>query len=393
MQNNNIKLKIALLSVCLVTASLNAITANIPEIAATFSTIPLYIIELIATIPSFFQMIGVLGGKSIALRIGHKKSIMLGLAMCGIGGVLPVFIQNFVLIFSTRCLLGLGCGLISSALLTLIIHFFNGETRSAMIGFTGSVGGLGSALSSFIAGRLLVWGWNASFAVYFSAFAVLLLITAFVPDARLTASIQASPQSSNRRHSCQSWIPLIAFTLLSFTSTLLATFFIVKASTLITSTGLGSAQDGSLAITFISIGSLLAGAMYGKLYARMKDAALALFYVVSAAGLFCGIFSSLAIIYIGSFLIGWGLIAFSPYFQEKVSQAFPHFGETGTSMILISQALGAFAAPYYGNLLSLFTSQLNTQFFLTGVIYLLLAAIAGMLGFSNKNKQNRRDSA
>lgn len=56
MQNSNTRLKIALLSVYLVIASLNAITANIPEIAKTFSTVPLYVIELIATVPSLFQM-------------------------------------------------------------------------------------------------------------------------------------------------------------------------------------------------------------------------------------------------------------------------------------------------------------------------------------------------
>ena len=383
MQNSNTKLKIALLSVYLVTASLNAITANIPEIALTFSTVPLYIIELIATVPSLFQMLGVLVGKQVAARIGYKNSVVLGLLLCGVGGVIPVFIRNFALIFVTRCLFGLGCGLISSVMLTLIIHFFSGDTRSAMIGFTGSVGGLGSALSSFVAGRLLVFGWNASFAVYFTAFAVMLLIITLVPHVQ-HADNAADAQQPGSHSTRKNWLLLILLTLLSFTSTLLATFFIIKASTLITSTGLGTAQHGSLAITFISVGSLLAGAMYGKLYARMKEKALVLFYIVSAAGLFCGVIASLPVIYIGSFLIGWGLIAFSPYFQEKASRDFAHFGETATSAILVSQALGAFAAPYYGNLVALLTSDLSAQFLLTGALYLVLAAIAFALSFRRR---------
>lgn len=380
--NRNTRLKIALLSVYLVTASLNAITANIPEMAKTFSTVPLYVIELIATIPSLFQMLGVLCGSAVTNRISHKNSVLLGLLMCGVGGTVPLLIQNFVLLFITRCLFGLGCGLISSVMLAMLIHFFTGETRSTMIGLTGSVGGLGSALSSFAAGQLLAFGWHVSFAVYFTAFAVFALILVFVPSVpRQTADKQATRSHAARR---SGWAALTGVTLLSFTSTLLATFFIIKSSTLITETGIGTAQDGSLAITFFSLGSLLAGAMYGKLYARLRAKALVLFYIVSALGLFSGLMPSLPVVYAGSVLIGWGLIAFTPYFQEKASRDFSDFGKTATTCILVSQALGAFVAPYYGNILQAVTPVLTSQFAVTGGLYLVLAVVAAAMSLRRK---------
>lgn len=380
--NRNTRLKIALLSVYLVTASLNAITANIPEMAKTFSTVPLYVIELIATIPSLFQMLGVLCGSVVTNRISHKSSVLLGLLMCGVGGTVPLLIQNFVLLFVTRCLFGLGCGLITSVMLAMLIHFFTGETRSTMIGLTGSVGGLGSALSSFVAGQLLAFGWHVSFAVYFTAFAVFALILAFVPSVpRQTADKQTAHSHAARR---SGWAALTGVTLLSFTSTLLATFFIIKSSTLITETGIGTAQDGSLAITFFSLGSLLAGAMYGKLYARLRAKALVLFYIVSALGLFSGLMPSLPVVYAGSVLIGWGLIAFTPYFQEQASRDFSNFGKTATTCILVSQALGAFAAPYYGNILQAVTPVLTSQFAVTGGLYLVLAVVAAAMSLRRK---------
>ena len=127
--------------------------------------------------------------------------------------------------------------------------------------------------------------------------------------------------------------------------------------------------------------------MYGKLYAKLKAKALVLFYIVSAAGLLCGVVRSLAVIYIGAVLIGWGLIAFTPYFQEKVSRDFSHFGETGTSFILVSQALGAFAAPYYGNLLQAVHPVLTAQFAITGGLYICLAAIALILSIRSAQNQ------
>lgn len=89
-----------------------------------------------------------------------------------------------------------------------------------------------------------------------------------------------------------------------------------------------------------------------------------------------GVIASLPVICIGAFLIGWGLIAFSPCFQENAGRDFGHFSECATSAILILQALGAFAAPYYVNLAALLMTDLPAQFFLTGALYLVLAAIA-----------------
>lgn len=65
-QNKNPILKIALLSTCLVSVSLNAVTGLIPEMAAVFPTVSLSTIELIATVLSLFQMVGVLGEQVIA---------------------------------------------------------------------------------------------------------------------------------------------------------------------------------------------------------------------------------------------------------------------------------------------------------------------------------------
>lgn len=77
-QNNNLKLKIALLSTCLVSASLNAVTGLVPEMAKAFPAIPLSAIELIATVPSLFQMVGVLGGQFTAKKLGYKGTMALG---------------------------------------------------------------------------------------------------------------------------------------------------------------------------------------------------------------------------------------------------------------------------------------------------------------------------
>ena len=87
-QKKGISLKIALLSTCFVTASINAITANIPEMTKSFPDVPLYVIELLTTVPSLFQMLGVLCGGLIAKRLGYKGTLLLGGLARGLGLVL-----------------------------------------------------------------------------------------------------------------------------------------------------------------------------------------------------------------------------------------------------------------------------------------------------------------
>lgn len=354
-------LKFSLLSVYLITASLNAITANIPEMAKTFSSFPLYTIELIATVPSLFQMLGILVGGSVTKKLSLKHTVLFGLLCCAIGGSLPLLIQNFYVIFVTRCVFGLGCGFITTCMLSIIMALFEGNERSSMIGMTGSFGGLGSALSSFVAGRLLVFGWNKSFAVYLLGFIVFALVLFVVPNVQDTKSTVQQQSASTSKP--------IGLTILAFLSTLLATFYVIKISTLITSNHIGSAADGSLAITFFSLGSLLAGAMYGKIYAKMKDMCLVLFYVVCAVGFIFVWIPSLVVIYISAVIVGWGMIAFTPYFQDAVARKYSH---SYTIYILIAQALGAFIAPYLGAGYDTLTTNITIQFMFCAIGYALL---------------------
>lgn len=155
------------------------------------------------------------------------------------------------------------------------------------------------------------------------------------------------------------------------------TFFVIKCSTLIISLGYGSSSDGSILIMIISAGSLISGAMYGKIYSKIKQMSLVLFYIVTALSfIIAGLFDNMLMMLVASFLLGFGLMAFVPYLQEQAHILFGHFGELATSMILVSQSLGAFLAPYFGTIFDIFTSNLSMQFIIVGGIYCALSVIS-----------------
>jgi MFS family permease len=377
MAKNRTLMKVSLLSTCLIWASINAITANIPEMAKSFSDVDLYMVELIATVPSLFQMLSVLLSAPIAKRFGLKNTCSLGLLLCGVFGVLPIFVQDFYVVFASRCVFGVGCGLIVSNALSLIIEFFEGPERSSVIGLQGSVGGLGSAVTALVAGRLLAFGWNWSFVVYALAFFVLALFNFGVPAGGAAKETQETTSAAGRGGSVGYLVLQAAF---MFCSILTLTLFVVKASTYIVDAGLGDAQQGSLAITLVSVGSLVAGALYGKIRSALSDFALVVFMAIGAAGFaVAALFSSFAAVMVASFLIGYSMMALVPHLQENVSVRCADLGQVGTNTILVAQALGAFGAPYLGTFLARFVPGLPGQFLVCGVIFCVLAVVAWVM--------------
>ena len=375
---NNLILKLAILSCCFVTASLNAIAGNIPAMAADMPEIPLSLIELVTTIPSLFSMLAVLFSSKIASTIGYKKIVLLGSLIAGIFGTVPVILNNIWLTLLARGIFGFGCGLITSAMLILIIFFFEGEQRSSMIGLQGSAGGLASLVTAFIGGRLLAISWHASFLVYLFGFLVFLAVLFFIPH---VGSIRTSAAGGNESHSTADWFRLISLGLLTFVSVALATVFVVKCSSLAALKEIGGSSIGSLLVMCISAGSLLAGFIYGNMKGILKRLSLPVFYLICAAGFALAYISGNAfLMMISAFLLGFGYLAFVPFLQERVSTKFAAFGAAGTTVILVFQGLGAFIAPYAGTLLSVFTQSLNMQFLICGVLYIALAGVGFIIG-------------
>jgi len=91
--------KLTLLSISLLLTSANAISMTIPMIQANFPDISQTTIESLVTVPSFTMMIFVLLSGFISSKIGSKKTVMLGLLLSLVGGVFPLFTQNFTLIY------------------------------------------------------------------------------------------------------------------------------------------------------------------------------------------------------------------------------------------------------------------------------------------------------
>ena len=372
-------LKIALLSVSMLVAVAPAINANIPAMKEAFPQIPLSMVEMITTIPSLFLMISVLTSGFIAKKIGYKQTIMLGLGIVAISGIIPVFIGNFYLVLFSRAALGFGIGLFNSLLIGLISYFFDGNERTTLIGYHEALGGLGGMLITYIAGQLMHVNWQAPFISYAIAIPVFFIFWKVIPKVKTEDILHKNTKQVvvNDGKEGNFSIVFVFMILIVIGATLNMTMGI-KVSSLIVEQGYGSASDASTVIMLLSLGAMISGFLFGKMYNIFKNYIMSVGFTITALAMFIiGISNTSWMTVLGGFLVGFGFRVMMPCLTNIVNSSHLKNPTLATSLLLVAYNLGSAFAPYGSIFIQKFswTSDLRGVFYVDGIGFICLAVI------------------
>ena len=372
-------LKIALLSVSMLVAVAPAINANIPAMKEAFPQIPLSMVEMITTIPSLFLMISVLTSGFIAKKIGYKQTIMLGLGIVAIAGIIPVFIGNFYLVLFSRAALGFGIGLFNSLLIGLISYFFDGNERTTLIGYHEALGGLGGMLITYIAGQLMHVNWQAPFISYAIAIPVFFIFWKVIPKVKTEDILHKNTKQVvvNDGKEGKFSIVFVFMILIVIGATLNMTMGI-KVSSLIVEQGYGSASDASTVIMLLSLGAMISGFLFGKMYKIFKNYIMSVGFTITALAMFIiGISNTSWMTVLGGFLVGFGFRVMMPCLTNIVNSSHLKNPTLATSLLLVAYNLGSAFAPYGSMIIQKFswTNDLRSVFYVDGIGFICLALI------------------
>lgn len=372
-------LKIALLSVSMLVAVAPAINANIPAMKEAFPQIPLSMVEMITTIPSLFLMISVLTSGFIAKKIGYKQTIMLGLGIVAISGIIPVFIGNFYLVLFSRAALGFGIGLFNSLLIGLISYFFDGNERTTLIGYHEALGGLGGMLITYIAGQLMHVNWQAPFISYAIAIPVFFIFWKVIPKVKTEDILHKNTKQVvvNDGKEGNFSIVFVFMILIVIGATLNMTMGI-KVSSLIVEQGYGSASDASTVIMLLSLGAMISGFLFGKMYKIFKNYIMSVGFTITALAMFIiGISNTSWMTVLGGFLVGFGFRVMMPCLTNIVNSSHLKNPTLATSLLLVAYNLGSAFAPYGSMIIQKFswTNDLRGVFYVDGIGFICLALI------------------
>ena len=361
--------KFSLLSISILLMSHLAISPVIPNLYKFYhesnQNIGLASVESLATIPAMMITIFVLLSNGVIKFIGKKNTVLLGLLLIFIFGIVPAFTTNFKVVLISRLFLGAGIGLFNSLSISMISDFFDEEHRGTMIGLRTAFLNIGKALTTFISGYLLIYGIQYTFLVYALALPIFVIFLLFVPNAE---------NVNNKKVSIKFHKETIFLTLLTFLVGISYMGATIKIPTLLAEKYHYQPDVSRNLLTILALSGILSGVIFGILVKRFKNLTLPIMlsFMTIGSGLFA-LTNNIVIFYIAAIFIGIsfvGTMSFNFfYISKKLENKFINFA---TSIILVGGNIGVILTPVVLTKIpeALYLEKYTTPFFITTTLML-----------------------
>ncbi|MFS1176164.1 MFS transporter [Enterococcus lactis] len=376
--------KVAILSISLMLTSSQAINGVIPQMKQSLG-ISQSQSELLGTAPSITVILFILLSSYFAKRIGMKKTIILGLLLAGIGGIIPVFTATFQTVLISRVILGAGLGVYNSLAVTYISSLYSGNTRATLLGIRNSMEALGQTILIFLAGVLVNINWTASFLVYAIAFPVALLFALKVPEIRDENS--DIPENHVKEKMNPMVFALVLFAILLVMNSIAISVRFASIATEIK----GVNFNASNYLALMPILGILAGFMFGPINKWIGKGTLYLgiiFFIISNL-LIAVSNGNMTFLLTGLFLSSiTGSWCFPFIFSNLDKVTTKNTINFATSLIFIGCNIGNFIAPIAMQLAQFLTrsTNLTAPFFVFAGIFIVILFVT----FFATNKKNTR---
>ena len=353
-KTNNLGLKLGILATSLLISDATAISVTVAPMEATFSNISATTVESLVTIPSFSMLLFILLSNFVIRLIGKKKTVLLGLSMAFVGGVLPAFVTSFPAIIFCRFLLGAGVGTYNTLAVGLISDFFTGVEQKKLLGFQTATSAIGSALTTFLAGILVSYDWHYAYLVYALSIPILLVFYLNVPEPSKKIANDSSALNAREKNK----IKLNSTVILSVVSMFFMFVFLMniatKTSEFLTEQNIKNAAFLGTALTIGGLLGAVSGFLYGRVYVHLKNITPIFSSAVVALG-FAGVaYSSEMILFtVGTSLVYIGYSMLISYLYgvifDNVNAASKNIS---VSLAMVACNLGAFFSPYIVSIIS-----------------------------------------
>ncbi|NTL34018.1 MFS transporter [Enterococcus faecium] len=374
----------AILSISLMLTSSQAINGVIPQMKQSLG-ISQSQSELLGTAPSITVILFILLSSYFAKRIGMKKTIILGLLLAGIGGIIPVFTATFQTVLISRVILGAGLGVYNSLAVTYISSLYSGNTRATLLGIRNSMEALGQTILIFLAGVLVNINWTASFLVYAIAFPVALLFALKVPEIRDENS--DIPENHVKEKMNPMVFALVLFAILLVMNSIAISVRFASIATEIK----GVNFNASNYLALMPILGILAGFMFGPINKWIGKGTLYLgiiFFIISNL-LIAVSNGNMTFLLTGLFLSSiTGSWCFPFIFSNLDKVTTKNTINFATSLVFIGCNIGNFIAPIAMQLAQFLTrsTNLTAPFFVFAGIFIVILFVT----FFATNKKNTR---
>lgn len=362
---------VAILSISFILTSGVSINGTLPFIKQTLNLTQVKA-ELLSTVPSFTVILFILLSSKISKKIGMKHTVITGLILVCIGGILPKFTPNsYAMIFLGRLLLGSGLGLYNALSVSFINRLYHGRKRSELLGIRNAVEGLGQMALTFLAGVLITTHWTNAYLIYLLSLPIALFFFEYVPDIPNDKAIKKGKITLS--------IPLLITALFASSLVMNAIAVAVRFPSLAIELKEESVNT-SLFLSIMPILGIIAGFFFEKM---IRTFSFNLLYLALGINILFNLlvylseysFTFLLIgLFISSIPVAWIL----PYIFNHIEQiAKGHDINQSTSVIFIGCNLGVLLSPIVMSVLNTMfqTNDLRFPFLCFVILYVIVVLI------------------
>lgn len=330
MKGLNVKHMIGIFAFCLCCQLSNLTLGVLAYIMQSYPDVPATTVSqiaatpaLVATVYAFF--VGALHKKFPAkylILFAQVCVFLYGMVFLFFGGVAPIA----VLVVAAG-LIGINQGSCNTLLAVILPEACPDEgKRGSILGICNAVMSLGGVIMVNVGSALAVDRWQNAYIAFFAVAACIVLQVLFLPKGALQSTEGADAEEKTEKSSAKlpvkAWLIAIHY---FFFFLALYVFGLNVSEYVITTHQLGGAVEAGLATSMITVGGVVAGALFGVYAKYLKKFTVPVLMGLCVVGLVLPIVvtTSILAIYICGFLLGFAMMGCTPYIITYLAKVAP----------------------------------------------------------------------
>ncbi|TGE36229.1 MFS transporter [Desulfosporosinus fructosivorans] len=338
---------LAIFSLGFLAMGIGTITPAIASIGAAFPAISFSTLLLVSTVPALISIpVSILAGSVAGKSVKYRTLVLFATFVFSIGGVVPYFLHDFTQILISRALFGLGLGLIMPLNSALIFNLVPPDKQASVMGINSVVMNIGGIVLQLLGGVLAAVSWNYSFLAHALGIITFIIVLIFLPEpqqAEMAAGADgAAPEKLKMPASVFGWCILFGIlTILDYPS-------LTNMSSVLLTIKANAAVAG-VVLMFMTVGGMVAGAVFGKVFQKVGRQTLNIGLVFFTVSQVLFSFSqSVSLFIIGEACLGVGLtLCMSSIMMLAGASVHPSQTPMAMSIIVSGMSLGGFLSGYF----------------------------------------------
>jgi len=304
-----------------------------------------------------FAIVSSLMAGKLVNYVKYRTICALSTGVMVVTGFAPYFLNDITAIIVTRCIFGFAIGFVYPLVPALIFAYFTDEEQRATYSGIGSlVMSMGGIVFQMAGGMLAATNWRLTFLAYLFGIISFIIILAFMKEPEKIQSLKQNASGDQPSVSMPGMVYFVS--ILGMVLFIMEYPMLTSMSSIIEQGKLGTAATAGIVLTVFTIGCMVQGATFGKLYKLLHGYSLSFGFAMFAIGyvsLYWG--NSLLFLNIATFFVGLGVMT-----------------ALGTINMMIANTVHPTKMPFA---LSIFNATLSVGGFLSSFVWVFLASLMG----------------